>query len=263
MKLVTEANIKKIIKNGNAVQDGELRLSAECLLTPAAQAVLVDHRLKLNQTAKPLKRRPEMRPEIVSAAATDVPASTKARYQVRGGGFLDEKPEHLTQLSGNLLVPKDDLRIHLRGTVDLLIAEILKTQIRVLALGCQRLVDDLEDVYGFVGQLSRSEVLDQPFQVSTVIGLDYSEIREISHNPNRFFGRGHLFDISYRDGELAVLLNALRAASRDCELAFYEAFKTTDGTVERVDLMAGYNRLSSLFYILCLRAATGEYEVKI
>jgi ethanolamine utilization cobalamin adenosyltransferase len=177
------------------------------------------------------------------------------------GGIMSDKPEYLTQLAGDALVCKDNARIRLRGEVDLLMAELLKTQLRLKALGCQRLVDDLEEVGSFIKGLSRAEVLDKPFVASDIAGLDYREVRTISHNPKRHFGCDHLFELSYQDGEPSILLNALRARSRCCELAFYEAFKTEAGPTARPDLMEGYNRLSSILYIFCLRAKTGYYEM--
>ncbi|MCL1879213.1 MAG: hypothetical protein FWF71_01100 [Actinomycetia bacterium] len=267
MKLITEDIVKKIIKDGDAVSDGVLQLSADCMLTPAAKAVVIDCKLKLNQDVGPGSGS-----LTVSAAGMAVPdAAISAlggsggqqpigkRYHLESGGVLDEKPEHMTQLTGNLLVAKDDLRIRLRGEIDLLIAEVLKIQVRAAALACDQLVDDLEDIHRYVAALSRSEVLGELFAQDTVIGLDYQAVREVSHHPQRHFGRGHLFDISYRDGELPVLLNALRAASRHCEVSFYAAFKQPDGRTSRPDLMEGFNRLSSLLYILCLRAVSGQY----
>lgn len=50
-------------------------------------------------------------------------------------------------------------------------------------------------------------------------------------------------------------LNRLRALSRQAELAAAEAFVRPDGTAERGDLLEGYNRLSSAFYLLMLRLA--------
>ncbi|MDR1422363.1 MAG: hypothetical protein LBI64_05820 [Coriobacteriales bacterium] len=260
MKLITEDAIKKIIQAGTAITDGELHLPAEVMLTPSARAVVIDRKLKLVIDDTTLKRKAAACTGTTPPSkATDSPDLGTGKYQIEGGGFLNEKPEHLTQLQGNILVPKDDPRIHLRGKVDSLIAELLKVQVRAAALGRQSLVDDLEEVYRFIGGLSRSEVLDEPFEADTVAGLAYEEVRAVSHNPNRYFGRGHLFNISYTEGELPILLNALRASSRSCELAFYEAFKTADGSVARSDLMEGYNRLSSIIYILCLRAITGHY----
>jgi ethanolamine utilization cobalamin adenosyltransferase len=166
----------------------------------------------------------------------------------------------MTQLSGRVLVYKDDPRIRLRGEIDLLIAELLKAQLRADQLGVKQLVDDLEDVYRFVKALSSAEVNDAPFAMDTVIGLDYGQIREVSHHPKKYFGREHLFNISYREGELTILLNTLRAISRKAEILFYEAFKEEDGSVPRKDLMEGFNRLSSVLYILCLRSATAFYD---
>jgi len=234
MKLITEDIVKRIIKAGKNVADGELRLPVDCVLTPAARDVVSNARLKLNLSDAPHR-------------------STHAHPEAT-------KPEYMTHLNKDTLVPKDNLRICLRGEVDIFIAEILKVQIRAAALGTKQLVDDLEDDYGIVRELSRSEIQDEPFTANTVIGLDYSEIRKVSHHPKHYFGREHLFNISYKDGELTVLLNSLRAFSRRCELVFYEAFKQEDNTVTRPDLAEGYNRLSSIIYILCLRAASGQYE---
>jgi len=273
MKLITEDVVKRIINAGKKVVDGELLLPADCLVTPAAMDVITNAHLKLNQggdkdgdkgtvpmSPSPLSPSPEEgdRGTVPLSPLSPVEPAT-GRYKVLGDGFLDIKPEHLTQLHNNVLVPKDDPRIHLRGKTDLLIAEMLKVQVRAHAEGAQQLVNDLEDVYSFVGNLSRCEALDEPLSVSTVIGLGFDEIREVSHHPKRYFGRGHLFNISYRDGEFTVLLNGLRALSRQCELTFYEAFKQDDSSVARSDLMEGYNRLSSVFYILCLRAVSGWY----
>ena len=37
------------------------------------------------------------------------------RYKLLTGGFLEEKPEHMTHLNGDLLVPKNHPRILFRG----------------------------------------------------------------------------------------------------------------------------------------------------
>jgi len=237
MKLITEDIAKRIIKAGKNVVDGELKLPVDCVLTPAAKDVVSNARLSLRIAGSP------------HAAPASAPAHTKPA-----------KPEYMTHLNKDTLVPKDNPRIRLRGEVDILIAEILKVQIRAAALGAEQLVANLEEVSAFIRELSRSEITDEPFSATTVIGLDYGEIRKVSHHPRHYFGREHLFNISYRDGELTVLLNSLRAYSRRCELAFYDAFKKADSTVLRPDLAEGYNRLSSIIYILCLRAATEQYE---
>ncbi len=263
MRLITEEVVKKIIEAGKFVKEGKLLMPADCLLTPSAKAVVIDNKLRLVQGNETEQTSGKVfagipKGDSVSDLERDT-SGAKGRYTLADGNPIEEKPEHLTQLSGTLLVAKDDLRIRLRGEVDLLIAELLKVQLRSAALGCQTLVDELQDVYDFIGKLSRAEVLDEAFTVEKVIGLSYADLREISHNPRRYFGREHLFTISYQDGELTILLNALRALSRRCELTFYEAFKLKDGSTSRQDLMEGYNRLSSVFYILSLRAVTNGY----
>lgn len=260
MRLITEEVVKKIIKAGKLIVDGELRLPADCMLTPSAKAVVIDYKLKLVQPDKRTQSSHTTNSRTGSSGARQVgTGSTGGRYQLPDGSTIDVKPEHMTQLTGNQLVPKDDARIRLRGEIDILISELLKAQWRIAQLGYQALVDDLEDVYGYIGALSRAEVLEEPFEAQRVIGLSYDEVHEMSHHPKRFFGRGHLFNISYTEGEPTLLLNALRAQARRAELTFYEAFKTDDGSVSRPDLMEGYNRLSSIFYVLCLRAVTNEY----
>ena len=47
------------------------------------------------------------------------------RFQLLGGGFTEEKPEHMTHLNAQVLVRKDHPRIRFRGMLDLLEAELL------------------------------------------------------------------------------------------------------------------------------------------
>lgn len=264
MKLITEDTIRKILKAGKAVTDGKLTLPADSMITMAAMDVITNAKLKLELTERPPSLShnqsgpSSLKVEGKREGSDKVPMD-KHRYEIVGGGYLDEKPEHLTQLHRNLLVPKDDLRIRLRGEIDLLLAEVLKVQVRIAVLDIPRLLEDLEDICGYIRDLSRAEIMDEPFSDTVVLGMPLAEVHEMSHHPKQYFGRGHLFNISYKDGEITVLLNGLRAMSRQCELDFYEAFKDKDGLVSRPDLMEGYNRLSSAIYLLCLRAATGQY----
>ena len=47
------------------------------------------------------------------------------RYLGLDGGYYDEKPEHMTQLEGNVLVPKTHPRITFRGKLDTLQAQAI------------------------------------------------------------------------------------------------------------------------------------------
>ena len=50
------------------------------------------------------------------------------RYRLLNGGYLEEKPEQMTHLNGEVLVPKTHPRIEFRGKMDTLEAELLLCQ---------------------------------------------------------------------------------------------------------------------------------------
>ena len=58
-----------------------------------------------------------------------------------------------------------------------------------------------------------------------------------------------------KDGERILLLNKCRCAARAAELAACEAFRDREGLPTRPDLLKAVNRLSSMLYILMIRAA--------
>ena len=68
------------------------------------------------------------------------------RYRLLNGGFMEEKPEHMTHLYGDVLVPKTHPRIAFRGAMDNLEAELLLCQLAV-----PHLEKELEEIL----QLSR------------------------------------------------------------------------------------------------------------
>lgn len=257
MNLITEDEIKKIIKAGQYNKNDDLKLPKNSMLTPSAKSVISEKKLNLILTdEKPDQKTDEHLKENetdVMKTAGEMAAKKQGRFKLEGGGFLDQKPEHMTQLYGNLLVNKDNKRVKLRGQVDILTSEILKIQIRAMEYNLKGLVSDLQEVYVYITELSRSEVLNEPMSSNTIMGLNHSEIRDMSHHPKKYFGHEHLFNITYEIGEIPVLLNALRALVRSTEIACYEAFKDCDGTVLRSDLIQGYNRLSSVIYILIFK----------
>lgn len=249
MNLITEDGLKKIIKSGQSIENNELRLPQKSMLTPSAKSLLADYKLKLilidETEAASLKN--------VMETAGEMAAKKTGKFILETGGYLDDKPEYMTQVYGNLLVNKDHKRIKLRGEIDLLMGEIMKVQIRAKALERNSLVTDLQEVFNYIGELSRSEILNEPLSTSTILGFNEQEIRAMSHNPKKYFNHEHLFNITYELGEIPILLNSLRALIRKTEVACYEAFKQADGTVARGDLMQGYNRLSSIMYIIIFR----------
>ena len=108
------------------------------------------------------------------------------RYETLDGGFLEEKPEHMTQLTGNLLVPKTHPRIVFRGKLDSLEAALL---LEARALPEQ--AKALEEILGCVRKLLRCEVLEEPFVPETLCGLTEREQRARSQNPQKYYGCPH------------------------------------------------------------------------
>ncbi|MPW25530.1 cobalamin adenosyltransferase [Alkalibaculum sp. M08DMB] len=261
MNLVTEDIIKKIIKSGNSIKNDELRLPSNSMLTPSAKSVLADNKLKLILIDDDIDEELEEKNTEVMNTAAKLAAKSIGKFQLESGGYLDQKPEYMTQLYGNVLVPKDNKRIKLRGEVDLVMSEILKVQIRVKELKVDGLISDLQEVYNFIGEMSRGEVLNELLKPNLILGLNQQEIRNMSHNPKKYFGLDHLFNINYEIGEIPVLLNSLRARIRKVEIACYEAFKLhPNGNITRNDLMEGYNRLSSIMYIIALKYLSNQYK---
>ena len=53
------------------------------------------------------------------------------RWKLLDGGWLETKPEHMTHLNGQYLVPKDHPRIRFRGKLDTLEAELIVCQLEL------------------------------------------------------------------------------------------------------------------------------------
>ena len=79
------------------------------------------------------------------------------RYRLISGGFLTEKPEHMTHLHGDVLVEKDHPRIIFRGKLDTLEAELILCQ-----LEAERLIGPVGEVLALTRQIVRCEVLEEP-----------------------------------------------------------------------------------------------------
>ena len=165
------------------------------------------------------------------------------RFRLLSGGYLEEKPEHMTHLQSDLLVPKTHPRIAFRGKVDTLEAELLLCRLRL-----PRLEGPLEELLALARKLISSEVLEEPLKIGTLCGLSEEELRRHSHFPQEYYGQPH-FMPSVRDGEAVLLLNRLRCAVRETELAAAAAFPEGG----REDLQRALNRMSSTVYILMIR----------
>ena len=162
---------------------------------------------------------------------------------------MSKKPEHMTSLIGNSLVPKNHPRIILRGKLDSLQAQVILIQCE---LEDQTLLADLGDILACLRELTRCEVLDQSFEQDSLIGLTYTELRTQSHNPQKYFSVPAMSLPDHKFGRDYAQINKLRTAIREAELTAVAAFETAEG-VSRTDIVQALNRLSSAAYIMMCR----------
>ena len=170
------------------------------------------------------------------------------RFRLLGGGWLEEKPEHMTHLNAEVLVPKTHPRIAFRGAVDTLEAELILAQIAVPELSAK-----LEEILSLARKIIRCDVLEEPLEDMPLCGLTQAEQRRRSHFPQEYYGTAH-FMPSAADGEKIAHLNRVRCAAREAELRAADAFDHREGNPTRPDILRALNRMSSMLYILMLEA---------
>lgn len=239
MKVLTEADLRAAQVSKAT---GEWHVPAGTFVTPAAREYLRDRGVQLVFDAHAAMHRT---PVQKRGARTYRDAAT--------GETLGEKPEDMTHLRGNVLVPKTHPRIAFRGRLDSLQALILLLQ----AESGGALREDLGDVLGYVQRILGAEVKEEPLAGTALLGLGQSELRRQSHEVRAVFGIDHpIPDCTM--SRTALLLNLLRTQVRETELSAANAFP--DG--ERRDIIQHLNRLSSGVYILFCREVSGYYQKK-
>lgn len=169
------------------------------------------------------------------------------RYRLLSGGYAEEKPEHMTHLNGEVLVPKTHPRIRFRGKMDTLEAELIL---------CQLVPGAPEGALGEILDLSRKilrcDVLEEPLRQDTLCGLTQDEQRGRSHMPQDYYGQPH-FMPQASDGPVIAGLNRARCFAREAELAAVEAFSDREGNLLREDIPKALNRMSSMLYLLMIQ----------
>ena len=169
------------------------------------------------------------------------------RYHLLTGGYLEEKPEHMTHLNSQYLVLKSHPRILFRGKLDTLEAELLL---------CQQAADHLAapvgEILALARRLIRCDVLEEPVSQEKLCGLSEEELRRRSHFPQEYYGQPH-FMPAVTDGEGILRLNRARCAAREAELAAVTAFSDREGNPTRMDILRALNRMSSMLYLLMIQ----------
>ena len=259
LKAITEDFLRLELRNAQPetyyVPEGKI-------LTPAAREYLQQRKIKIAKGEPPeaTPAEPAAPAAPAPAAAPAAAAAPTAKYRDHEtGAFYMEKPEHMTQLFGNELVTKNHPRILFRGKLDSLQAMVVLDQALIAADGNQKLVDDLGSILDNLREMMRCDVLDETYCRQTIIGLTHQELRERSHNPQKFFGIKQMLLPDYTMGRDYALLNQLRAAVRETEVAAAGAF-LSGSKCTRPDIMEELNRLSSALHIMMCMYLAGMYR---
>ena len=170
------------------------------------------------------------------------------RFRLACGGYMEEKPEHMTHLNGDTLVSKCHPRIAFRGALDTLEAELLLAQQAV----SQPFYDELEDILSLAREIMACDVLEKPLEARPLCGLTEEEQRSRSHRPQDYYNQPH-FMPSAGDAPGLIRLNRARCAAREAELRAVSAFSDREGNLTRQDIPRAMNRMSSMLYILMIR----------
>lgn len=247
MKILTETMLRAAAL---AESTTEYRVEPDVFVTPLAKEYLRDRKISLVVM--------ESQPAVMTR--TPLPKHGKHTYiDAQTGEGYGEKPEHMTHLRGNLLVPKTHPRIEFRGQLDSLQAEIICLQAEACDMNLEKLVKDLDDILYGTQKILGAEVKEETLEPMAILGMNDKELREHSHNVKKYFGMDHPIP-NYKMGRMAADLNRLRAKVREVELAAARAFMSEDGSVERPDIIQHLNRLSSGVYIVFCRWLSGYYE---
>ncbi|MCC5912238.1 MAG: cobalamin adenosyltransferase [Clostridiaceae bacterium] len=254
MKVLTETGLRMEFKNKFPKT---YSINSKVLVTPSAQEYLKEKKIELlyedsaevqdKACTNNIKERKEGSTQVMKY---------KSYYH---GGFFEEKPEHMTQLYGNVLVNKDHTRIQLRGKLDSFQAQLLELQLFLNNCKEKKLLEDLTEVLTFARNILRAEVLEEPFNQWEILGLDETQLRRMSHHPEKFLNVKHILP-DYSMGPVLIKLNALRSLAREVELMGVKAFASKDGQVERKDILQALNRLSSCIYIMMCRWQGNYYK---
>lgn len=260
MKVITEALIRLELKDNCPevyyIPEGKI-------LSPAAREYLNQQRIGIDFERNRKKVETPEAPKAQEPAKAEVKEVPKAKYtDYETGASYFEKPEHMTQLFGNMLVDKNHPRIAYRGKLDNLQAEVVLAQ-SMMALDEKNklVIEDLDDILKILRELMRCEVLDEDFEVDTIIGLTHAELRERSHAPMKFYKVEYMKLPDYTMGSTYAWLNKIRASIRETEVVAVDAFKEKR-RMDRTDIVEELNRLSSALHIMMCKYLAGEYEVK-
>lgn len=258
MKAITEAMLRDELRASEPavyyIEDGKI-------LSPAAREYLQQRKIKIAKAN-------EAEPESTAKNESNIPeakAETTIKSQSKfidyeTGAYYTEKPEHMTHLHDNVLVPKNHPRIIFRGKLDSLQALIVLDQtILAEADGNKKILNDLAEILSLLRELMRCDVMDMEFKNECILGLNHAELREYSHDPMKYYNVKQMILPDYTMGKTYAILNQLRTSIRETEVAASEAFQTGK-KFSRLDIIEELNRLSSALHIMMCKYLAGMYS---
>ncbi len=251
MKVITEAIVRDELR---ASHPAEYEIPKGKILSPAAREYLQQCKIRIVDGRERARQ-----PQAVREEAKPVAEPKKCEPQAAGlpryvddvtGAFYYEKPEHMTQITGDRLVSKDDKRIVFRGKLDSLEALFVLNQALLAEMGeSQEMLSDLEDILVSLREMMRCDVRKEPLSRETIIGLSHAELREHSHHPMKYYNVKQMVLPNYKFGRVYAMLNQMRTAVRETEVAAVAAFHNGKGC-ERTDIIEELNRISSAMHVL-------------
>ena len=261
MPVITEDKLRQMEKEG--ILD-KLNITEKDILTPSAKEFLNNRKIHIRKEySEKINQKPETESKEVNNKNMQSENIQEKKAQKRfykdyiTGAVYDKKPEYMTQIFGNELVVKNHKRIILRGKFDVLQAETVKYWKKYEKN--RKLEADFSQAYRYIRDLFISEMTDTEFHERDVLDYDIDTLKDITHNTVKYYKTGHLFEINVNYEETVIDINCLRAISRECEVAAVDAFYK-DGKTERTDMLKALNRLSSILYLMMLKANNGDYK---
>ena len=158
-----------------------------------------------------------------------------------------------TSLNARVKIEKSHPVIELRGKLDSLNAQIILFQ---AGSHNDEYINDLEQVRGVVNVIQKCEAGEKVFDGELVLWeMSEGELHERSHNPMKYYGKGHILP-HYEMKREAAEINFLRTLARECEVIACRAYDSND----RLKIIHALNRLSSALYVLTYKYLPEDYD---
>ena len=247
-------------------EGSELRLPADCKLTPSARELIKTRRLVVKFQDQ--QGRLYVEDAADHAASNNQPKmkavhglTSKAQSEIARCELctqpITKKSDTMTHLNAHTLVAKNDPRLAFRASLDtsIALAVWLQTEFKEKTISAW-----LSDVRSVLGNVMRADALGEELIAQQIAEMTEDEIHQISHNPLKYLGHDHLVPDQVFGREVA-LLNILRTKIRETEIAAANIYIDRYFNILRSDIMQALNRLSSAVYVLMVML-TSEAGIK-